>query len=309
MADSTNVANDPTRLPRAIAGALAYADLFDYPLTAQHIHRYLVQIPATLAQVETTLASDPWLVSVVERHNDLFCFSGRAAIIPLHEARQGYARSLWRTGRGLARIVAHLPFVRMVAMIGSLALDNARTADDDIDLFIVTAPGRVWLTRALVIVLVRLAALRGYDLCPNYLLSTHRLAMPGNDIFTAHELAQMTPLYGRETFRALLDANGWLANYLPNATPHDHRVRDIGRLGRGVQGLAEWILGGRLGDRLEQRVRARKLAQLRREAALAGSEEVVLDEEMCKGHLGAHGRDTRQRYARRLNDLHLLAGE
>lgn len=298
-----------TRLVHAIAETLAYADLFDYPLTAQQIHRYLVRLPISSAAVASTLATDPWLTALIEQHGDLFCFRGRGEIIALRAARQDYARALWRTGRALAQLVAHLPFVRMVAMIGSLTMDNARAADDDIDLFIVTAPGRVWLTRALVIVLVRLAALRGHDLCPNYLLSTERLAMPGDDIFTAHELAQMIPLYGRETFQALQAANSWLAEYLPNAAPRDEQLRDLGWLGRGAQRVAEFVLGGGVGNRLEQWIEARKLTQLRQQAAAMGSDEAELDSETCKGHLNAHGHNIRQHYTDRLAALYATATE
>lgn len=308
MEASTSDAASGSRLPNAIAETLAYADLFDCPLAAQQIHRYLVRLPTDLARVEASLAADPWLTSLIERHGELYCFRGRSGIIALHEVRVGYGRPLWRAGRVLAHIVAHLPFVRMVAMIGSLAVENARAADDDIDLFIVTAPGRVWLARAMVIALVRLAALAGYELCPNYLLSTQRLAMRDNDVFTAHELAQMVPLHGRTTYRALLAANGWLADFMPNATPRDGQARDLGRLGRAAQRAAEFMLGGRLGDRLERRVQARKVAQLQREAASTGSDEVGFDAGMCKGHLGAHGRMTRERYARRLEALRSSQG-
>ena len=47
---------DPSELDLAIVSALAYADVFDYPLTVAQIHRYLVRTPATMAQVEAALA-------------------------------------------------------------------------------------------------------------------------------------------------------------------------------------------------------------------------------------------------------------
>ena len=140
---------DPSELDLAIVSALAYADVFDYPLTVAQIHRYLVRTPATMAQVEAALACDPWLASRVERHEDLVCLRGRSASITLRRERAGYARDLWRSGRIFGSLAAHLPYVRMVAVIGSLTMDNVRSPRDDIDLFIVTAPGRVWLGRAL----------------------------------------------------------------------------------------------------------------------------------------------------------------
>jgi hypothetical protein len=289
----------PSELDLAIVLALAYADVFDYPLTVAQIHRYLVRTPTTIAQVEAALAHDPWLAARAERHGDLICLCGRSAIIPLRRERTSYARFLWRSGRIFASLAAHLPYVRMVAVIGSLTMDNVRSPRDDIDLFIVTAPGRVWLARALVIALVRLAALVRIDLCPNYVLSTRRLAMPADDLFTARELTQMIPLFGRGTFGDLHAANRWLDSYLPNAAPRDERLRDVGQLGRGFQRLAELLLNGALGARLERALQHRKLADLTAQASIAGSREVVLEAEICKGHMESHGSRIREEYDRR----------
>jgi hypothetical protein len=282
-----------------VISTLAYADVFDYPLTVAQIHRFLVRVSATVAQVEAALTHDPWLAARVEQHGDLSCLRGRSAIIPLRRQRASYARDLWRSGRILAWLAAHLPFVRMVAVIGSLTMDNVRSARDDIDLFVVTAPGRVWLARALVIALVRFAALIRIDLCPNYVLSTRRLDMPANDLFTARELTQMMPLFGRETFSELRAANRWLESFLPNAAPRDEQLRNVGRLGRSLQQLAEWPLNGTLGAGLERWLQSHKLAELTAQASLAGSREVVLEAEICKGHMDSHGGRIRAEYDRR----------
>ena len=297
-ADQTGVPA-PSELDLAIVSALAYADVFDYPLTVPQIHRYLVRTPAPLARVEAALARDLWLAARVERHGDLICLQGRSAIVLLRRERAGYARALWRVGRILARLAAHLPFVRMVAIIGSLTMDNVRSPRDDIDLFIVTAPGRVWLTRALVIGLVRLATLARIELCPNYVLSTRRLAMFADDLFTARELTQMVPLYGRKTFADLMAANFWLVDYLSNAAPRDEQLRDLDCLGRTLQRLAEWPLAGDLGARLERGLQERKMAALAAKASVTGSREVLLEAEICKGHMDSHGGKIRAEYDRR----------
>jgi hypothetical protein len=155
------------------------------------------------------------------------------------------------------------------------------------------------LARALVIVMVRLAALMRIDLCPNYVLSTRRLAMSTDDLFTARELTQMIPLFGRAAFAELRAANRWLDSYLPNAGPRDEQLRDIGPVGRAVQRLAEWPLYGALGSRLERALQRRKLADLTVQAAIAGSREVVLEPEICKGHMDSHGGRIRAEYDRR----------
>ena len=248
--------SDPywTSIARAIVDVLAYSDVFDYPLTSGQIRRYLVQTPASTAEVEAALASDLWLLERVERKGDQYCLAGRSATFSVRQERARHAARLWPPARLLARIIAGLPFARMVAVIGSLTMDNVRSPTDDIDLFIVTAPGRVWLTRAMVIVLVRAALLGRIDLCPNYIVSERKLSMESQDLFTARELTQMTPLCGRRAFWALLEANCWLAEVLPNAEPRTEALTDLGPIARLAQRALEWPLRGRFGDALERRI-------------------------------------------------------
>ncbi len=299
----------PSDLPRTIAETLAYADVFDYPLTVGQIRRYLVRMPATRDEVQTALVSDPWLTARVELHGEWVCLAGRSHAIPLRLQRGRHAEALWPSARILAALVARFPFVRMVAITGSLTMDNVRSARDDVDLFIITAPGRVWLARKLILGLVRLAAILRLELCPNYLLSTERLAMPPDDLFTAHELAQMAPLYGRQAFADLLAANSWLREYLPNAEPRDEDLRDAGPLGRGLQRLIEWPLSGALGDRLERRLQTRKIAKLHREAQAKDIREVILDPDVCKGHMNSHGHIIQAEYSRRAQFLAAETGD
>src|SRR2546422_753264 len=96
------------------------------------------------------------------------------------------------SGEAVRRAILNtrLPFVRLVAVTGALAMNNAR-AGDDIDLFILAQPGRLWLCRLLVLGVVKLAARRGHTLCPNFLLSTGRLRLSERNLFTAHEVVQM----------------------------------------------------------------------------------------------------------------------
>ena len=288
-----------TSIGQAIVDALAYSDVFDYPLTSSQIRRYLVRTPASPSEVEHALATDAWLSNRIESNGDQFCLAGRSAIFAIRAARAAHSAWLWRRACLLGRIAANLPFTRLVAIIGSLTMDNARSRSDDIDLFIVTASGRVWLTRAFIIALVRLARLSKIDLCPNYILSEGRLHMESQDLFTARELAQMQPLYGSREYRALLDANEWLCAMLPNADPRTAHLADLGAVARIAQRALEWPLAGRAGDALERRLRRRKVAELAQQATSMGSPEVVLEPEVCKGHMDSHGKKIRQEYSRR----------
>jgi hypothetical protein len=54
-------------------------------------------------------------------------------------------------------------------------------------------------------------------LCPNFFLSVAALALERRSLYDAHELAQMVPLFGRESYAELRQANRWTDTFLPNA--------------------------------------------------------------------------------------------
>src|SRR5579859_7139563 len=174
---SRAVRTDPARaaVELAIVQAVAYADVFDYPLTVEEVHRYLVGVPASRGSVRTALSSPRLVPEVLARSGRYISLAGREATVEIRRARGAAATDYWRRAIRYGHQIGNLPFVRMVAVTGALAMDNV--ADGDIDYLVITEPGRLWLCRALVVGLVRLAAMRGVVLCPNYFLSEQALVL------------------------------------------------------------------------------------------------------------------------------------
>ena len=203
-----------SRLEQSILETFIYADIFNYPLAVDEVVRY-VTVPAAPEEVQRALetgAADGWLV----RSRGYFALPGRGDLIPLRERREIVARAKWARARRYTRWLATLPFVRMVAVTGTLAVNNVE-AKDDIDVFVVTEPDRLWLCRALVIAVVRLARLGGDELCPNYFVSERELVFHEHNYFSAREVAQMVPLYGMTTYRNVRASNSWVDDFLPQA--------------------------------------------------------------------------------------------
>ncbi|MBE0691410.1 MAG: hypothetical protein IH587_14925, partial [Anaerolineae bacterium] len=204
-------------LEDAILRTVLYADVFSFPLTLTEIHHFLIApSPVSLPRIEETLARSPRLQESLCCVDGFFMRVGREELAAIRRGRESASQSLWDTAHGYGRWMARVPFARMVALTGALAVRNA-VDSDDIDYLIVTRVGRVWMARAFTIVLVRLARLRGVQLCPNYVLADDALLQERQDIFMAHEIAQMIPLYGRALYERMRRENGWVLEMMPNA--------------------------------------------------------------------------------------------
>jgi hypothetical protein len=195
--------------------------------------------------------------------------------------------------------ISQLPFVRMVAVTGALAMDNM--ADGDIDYLVITEPGRLWLCRALIVGLVRVAAIKGTELCPNYFLSEHALVLSERNLFTAHEVAQMVPVAGIETYERMRDLNRWTDTYLPNAGGAPRLIASIEPSERRTRRIVERTLRSRICGPVERWEMARKMKKLGTRSN--GHVEAAFGPDWCKGHFGDHGQATLARYAERLRAL------
>jgi hypothetical protein len=292
------------RLERSILRTIAYSDVFDYPLTRAEIHRYLDRITATPGEVAGALQR--MAGSALAVTGGLAALPGRETLVATRRRRQTEAERLWPAARRWAAIIGRLPLIRMVALTGALAVDNVEPGAD-IDYLIVTVPGRVWLSRAMIVQVVRAARLTGVALCPNWILSTDAVELEERSLFAARELAQMVPLTGAEHYRRMRRLNSWTEALLPNAAGPPGAATGDGRPRGPLVRVAERMLMGRAGATIDSWDQRRKTRELVRRHP--DSPELVLDSRQCKGHVDAHGERIRSAYADRLAALGLSAPE
>ena len=284
-------------LERAIVHAVAYADVFDYPLTADEIHRYLVGVPASRGIVRGLLSGAK--PKELARTGRYFTLVGREAAVETRRARAASAADYWRRAVRYGHTISNLPFVRMVAVTGGLAMDNM--SDGDIDYLVITEPGRLWLCRAMIVGLVKLAAIKGTELCPNYFLSERALVLDERNLFTAHEVTQMVPLAGMPTYQRMRDLNRWTDAFLPNASGAPRRIASAEPKSQRARRLVERTLKSRVCTPLERWEMSRKIRKLGTRGN--GHAEAAFGPDWCKGHFGDHGQVTLARFADRLITL------
>lgn len=214
-------------LDRSILKTLAYADLFDYPLTASQVHQYLISSQKyRLDEVNQALASDK-LLTQVDREGGYFFLKGRRGLVEERKQRAESGRRKMKIAKKAGGWLKLIPWVRMVAVTGALSMNNA-VLKDDIDLLLVTRKNRLWLSRFFTILLIELVAKRRHPadrdfqdkICLNLFLAEDSLKIRSarRDLFTAHEVVQVQPLWERGGVRQrFYFQNRWVRKHLPNA--------------------------------------------------------------------------------------------
>jgi len=264
----TSTATETLGIEQAALRSVAYADVFEYPLRATEVHRYLHGVSGTLAMTTEALTSATG--TTLSCTDGFYTLPGREDLVDLRHRRAAHAKELWPAALKYGYLIAGLPFVRMVAVTGSLAWDNV-DAGADIDYLIVTEPDRLWVSRWLIAALGRVAAREGVSLCPNYMVSKRALGLVERNLYVAYELARMIPIAGLGMHRRMRQANPWALAYLPNAVevarppislvPPPRPARALVSVAR----LGEQALRSPLGTVLERvertyRIRKRKTA-------------------------------------------------
>ena len=285
---------------RAVVETLVYSDIFDYPLRIEELHRYL-PVPVTRPELIEILnyRDDP-----IKMLDGYYFLAGREHLIPLRQKREASSRPLFQRAIWYGRILASLPFIRLVGLTGSLALQNCdETAD--IDYLLVAAHGRVWITRAFALLLGRFTALFGITLCPNLIISEQALEWQKRDLYSARELCQMIPISGTDIYKRLRQINSWTNSFLPNASSAPElglkKLADPSRF----QSLFEWPIRGAFGDRIEAWEGDRKIKRFTNQTGYGP--ETQFDRDICQGNFDQHGLQTKMAFLRRLTSLGLPA--
>ncbi len=214
-------------MEKAILKTLIYADIFDYPLKINEIHKWLIGKKVTIRQIEKAIGK---LVQSAKCkvQSGYYFLPRKNGLVAERRRREKQSATYLRKARILSQILKIIPWIKLVGISGGLALHNA-SKKDDIDLFIITNKNRLWISRLLVLGLLSLIGQRrkvgekgreiAGKLCLNILLEEDRLEQENKDIFVAHELLQMWPLWQRGgIYSKYLEDNSWAFQFLPNWT-------------------------------------------------------------------------------------------
>lgn len=235
-------------MEQAVLHALFYFELFSWPLTEQEVWHFARQ-QTSQADIQAPLSL--WVKrGVVFQFGPYYQTKDEPAWAQRRLEYENRADRFMPLARRMAHFIGAFPFVRAVFVSGSLS-KHSMPPDGDIDFFIVTAPGRLWLSRTLMVLFKKIVLFNSHKyFCINYFIDTKHLTIAEKNIFTATEIATMLPLYGREGCQDFCVANAWAWAELPNFPPRPLDAVTV-QPPKGFKKMAEWLFGGHLGAWLD----------------------------------------------------------
>jgi hypothetical protein len=233
---------------------LAYYDLFEYPLTAAEIFTFLPVAGYTEREIGEGLAEGVEYGTLKARRGFYYLPHRDEGIVERRLRMEEHGRKLWNTARIVTRLMRHIPFVRGVFISGQLCRYIANEASD-IDYFIVTEPGRLWLVKTMFTFIRRtLLFNRRKYFCTNYYVTTGNLKIRERNPYVACEVASLKPMYNRDLFDRFMEENSWIGDYYPNYSFDRMECRE-GVEGRSfVQRLREMMIPRPLASWLDTRL-------------------------------------------------------
>lgn len=194
------------------------------------------------------------------------------------------------TAYAYSRRIASFPFVEGVMLSGSLS-KNYYDKTSDIDFFIVTKPGRLWICRTLLIIRYKLLPKHKKKYwCTNYFISSDNLAIPDINVFTGTELAYLIPTVNYPVYKKIVEKNMWYKKRFPNKKEAEpgHCI-DLPQT--FLKSLAEKLLKNRLGNWLDNVLLEYTLKRWRKKYPAMSNEDFDLQfrsrKDVCKRH--THG--------------------
>ncbi len=287
-------------LSDSIKATLAYFSLFNHPLTSFEIHKWLYcSKPATLKEINQELGQ---LTEFVGENQGFFFLNGGENGAAQRLRNYFDNQKKIKIARRAAGAVSWLPWWRLVAVTNTVALEQARSASD-IDWLVVVKPGRLWTARFLLTAWLWLLGQWRHGeqvadkICLSFFLTEDSLdlsslALPGGDVYLTYWPTQLIPLLAVDgAWPKFLAKNSWIKKYLSNFD-FDYLVSDRRSLEPRasllfIKNILEKILANRLGEKLEELLRALQLVKMSRREKSRQSETstaVVVSDQMLKFH-------------------------
>ena len=285
-------------LQKSILNTIAYFHLFDFPLTGFEVYKYLWSASQKYGAREVDEALEELCQNKILGFNEGFYFiKGKTNLVEKRKQRYLIAQEKMKAARSFLKILAVLPFIKVILICNDVSYQNA-PENSDIDLAIICSENKIWTARFFSTLAMKLLGRRPTldnhknKICLRFYLTENNLNLEKisypNDIHFIYWFNQFLPFYGDETLiNNFIKANNWTKKYLPNIIQNKGNSRWTIIQRDTIKKFFEFILSGWTGNFLEKFLKKIQLAILPKHLLeLSGqpNTDVIINDQILKFH-------------------------
>lgn len=308
-------------IEKNILATLAWFDINERPLTTFECWYYLFIKEGELISSVTLPDVAESLINL-QNQNLIKSQNGFWQLISAdwlegRQQKERWALPKWKRAQQGACLIAKVPFVRMVALVNSVAWASPRQKNSDVDLFIVASANHLWLVRLLVTLLVQLRGWRRHGvktnarLCLSFYTASNNLAFENLalpfDPYLYYWAVSLVPLYDEGIYKQWQEKNIWVKKYLPNAWEGiENKIITTSKVCSFFKIVMEKIfdfLGGKWLDVVAKKIQWGRLSRYVGEKLQSGSTDVVVSDTMIKMHMNDRRGELAGQFIKKLNSL------
>jgi hypothetical protein len=271
---------------------VAYFDVFEVALTAKDLGWLVMGKKSSEEQVREIIKNS----SNLKLNGERVTLAGREELANVSDQKRELADQLIEKVRRWAGWFRHVPFVQGVAVCNYLPLG---VVDDhsDIDLFVVTRKGRIFMARVFLTLLTHLLGKRRHGgkvegrFCLSFYaneenLSFQELLIKDGDIYFAYWTLALLPMFGdRRLWEKLADENWqWGKDFFVD-WQNRFNFQEVNTKKAWSAKAWEYLLGGRLGNWVERKlVSYFQKRHAQKKANLPDNASVIVNSKWLKYH-------------------------
>ena len=299
---------------KSVLATLVFYDCFGVALTGFEVFRYCFNLKQKIKDLtlDKTIKVLDRLTkeNLIDTKNGFYFLRKKSSLYSQRINKIKISEAKWKILRKIAKWFSIVPYVRCVFVSGALAINNA-DHESDLDVLIITKPGRIWTARLGFLFTMQILGKRRRRIdevainkvCANHFISQDSLEIPYHSIYTANVISNLVPILGSEKdINDFYDSNYWIKEYvLDNKNLNKDNLRTINerKIFVSIKRIKESILSNGFGDLIEKILKSIQLNKIKKnkETYELGGRVVATDKQ-----LEFHPRSAEAKIIRQFNE-------
>jgi len=205
----------------SIIKTLSYSSVFGFPLSFYEITTNLISQSKFSEKIIKKNLEELVNMRAVRKTKGRYIIAGVKNVD--REKRLKKTSEIIERNKPYIKIVSKIPWIKMIALTGSVANQNA-DKDADVDILFITESNRLWICRGLVFTVLKIIGKLPTDkskreICPNIFIEEGSMGWTKKrrNLYVAQNIISMKPyLWKDDIYFKFIKTNNWISKYYPN---------------------------------------------------------------------------------------------